>query len=362
MSFLKRTDTTINISTVTIIKALVLTVLFFLGLEFLTGITHQVTLIVVAAFLALALNPAVTRISSMLKTGSRTVATGLAYLAVISFLSMMFALVVPPLVTQTVDFVQEVPSQLKDLESEDTAFAKFVRDNNIDDEIDEWARGVSADFKVNGTKTVFSTASRVGANLVSIVSVLVLTFMMLIEGPIWYNRLMRLLPKKRREHHERIIKKMYGVVTGYVNGQVLVASIGATFATVAILIANSVFDTSVNALAMAGVIFIFGLIPMFGAIIGASIVVFVSLFSSFPLALTLAVFFVVYQQIENTTLQPYIQAKNNQLTPLLVFVAALIGIGFGGIIGALAAIPIAGCLKIVIEDRFEEQIKSAKES
>ena len=67
------------------------------------------------------------------------------------------------------------------------------------------------------------------------------------------------------------------------------------------------------------------------------------------------IYFIVYQQIENATIQPYIQAKKNQLTPLLVFVSALIGVGFGGILGAFVAIPVAGCIKILLEDQFEKR-------
>jgi len=69
----------------------------------------------------------------------------------------------------------------------------------------------------------------------------------------------------------------------------------------------------------------------------------------------MAIFFILYQQIENVTLQPYIQSKHNELTPMLVFIAALLGIGFGGLLGGLVAIPIAGCLKVLAEDYFERK-------
>jgi predicted PurR-regulated permease PerM len=67
----------------------------------------------------------------------------------------------------------------------------------------------------------------------------------------------------------------------------------------------------------------------------------------------MAFYFVVYQQIENATIQPYIQSKGNELTPMLVFIAAILGVGFGGILGAFIAIPAAGCLKILADDYFE---------
>ena len=103
---------------------------------------------------------------------------------------------------------------------------------------------------------------------------------------------------------------------------------------------------------------------MFGATIGAIIVVALCALASWPLALVMAVFFLVYQQIENATIQPGIQARQNELTPLLVFMAALIGIGLGGILGAFIAIPIAGCLRVwIVEyygDRFSVNPKNIK--
>jgi predicted PurR-regulated permease PerM len=165
-------------------------------------------------------------------------------------------------------------------------------------------------------------------------------------------------PADKRERTRSIAHKMYKVVTGYVNGQVLIAAIAASFVMIAILIGNAVFDASVNAVAMAGIAFVFGLIPMFGNILGAAIIVLVSLFSSGGLAIAMAIYFLVYQQIENATLQPYIQSRSNQLTPLTVFVAAIVGVGIGGVLGALAAIPVAGCIRILIQEFYDKKVPS----
>ncbi len=108
------------------------------------------------------------------------------------------------------------------------------------------------------------------------------------------------------------------------------------------------------------VVGLLGLIPMIGNMLAAVIVVIVSLFVSLPLALTMAVFFLVYQQIENATLQPYIQSKYNDLTPLTVFIAALIGISVGGFLGALVAIPIAGCVRILVLEYYGDKLKPAE--
>jgi len=148
---------------------------------------------------------------------------------------------------------------------------------------------------------------------------------------------------------------MYRIVTGYVNGQVLLALLVSMLGLVALLISSTLLHVSVNAVALAGIMFFTGLIPMIGHLIGAVIVVTACLFVSVPLAIIMLIFIFVHQQVENITLQPYIQAKFNELTPLLVFIAALLGIGFGGLIGAFIAIPAAGCAKILVEDYLEKR-------
>lgn len=357
MRIFGKADTTISISTETIVKSIALAVLSIVLLRLIGNITHQLTLIGVAAFLALALNPAVTWLTRRLKSRSRPLATGVAYLTVLTLLSGFLFLVVPPLVRQTTDFIQDVPQTIRDLEDQDSALGRTVRRYNLDEELDNLGNDFGNRFG-DVTGPVVSTASRVGGTLISIITVLVLTFMMLIEGPIWFDRFLALQPADKRAHRKLLAQRMYKVVTGYVNGQVLIAAIAATFALVALLIGNTVFNASVNAVAMAGIIFIFGLIPMFGNILGATIVVLISLFSSSSLAIAMAVYFLIYQQIENATLQPYIQARSNQLTPLTVFIAALLGVGLGGILGALAAIPIAGCIRILLEDYLDKRLPS----
>jgi predicted PurR-regulated permease PerM len=102
-------------------------------------------------------------------------------------------------------------------------------------------------------------------------------------------------------------------------------------------------------------VFVFGIIPLFGNPIAATIVVLVSLLNSVTLAAIMAIYFVIYFFIENHTFQPYVQARLNNLTPLMVFIAALIGVAFGGILGAIVAIPVASAIKILTEDFYERR-------
>ena len=148
---------------------------------------------------------------------------------------------------------------------------------------------------------------------------------------------------------------MYVLVTRFVNAQVIVAVIAGLFAAVALTIASHVFGVSVNPIALACLVVLFGIIPTIGNILAAVLVSVICLFTSAPLALTMLIYFIVYQQIENITIQPYVQSRNNDLTPMLVFIAALLGIGFGGLLGGFVAIPAAGCIKILVTDWLDDR-------
>jgi predicted PurR-regulated permease PerM len=190
---------------------------------------------------------------------------------------------------------------------------------------------------------------------VSIIVVLILTFMMLAEGPRWLDSFFALMPSGRRAHDREIARRMYRGVTGFVNGQVILAVIAGIFAFCALEIAGHLTNASVNALAMAGIVSVFALIPLFGNPISSTIVVLVSLSTSASLALIMLIYFVVYFFIESHTFQPFIQSKLNDLTPLTVFIAAILGIGFGGLLGAIIAIPAASAVKVLAEDQIHKR-------
>lgn len=187
--------------------------------------------------------------------------------------------------------------------------------------------------------------------------------MMLVEGPMWLKLYLGTLPDNQQSRQNRILRRMYKAVSGFVNGQVILAVIAGFFAFVTLEIASRAIGVSINALALAGIVTVFGVIPLFGNPIAAALVILVCILNSLNLGIVMAIYFVIYFFLESHTFQPYLQSKLNELTPLLVFVAALIGVGFGGILGAIIAIPAASTLKILLEDHFErrEGHKSALE-
>lgn len=347
----------VNIDSRTVVRILILVVGLLLALEFIDNISRPLILILVSGFLALALNPAVSWIASKLKNQSRIVATGTAYVLVMGFLVAFLAIVIPPLINQTRDFIDEVPSKINSITNDESTAHRFIERYQLQDEISKISDNFKDKFS-DISKPAISTASTIGTTIVSVIVVFVLTFMMLIEGPSWLKKILSIQPPNKREHRRILASKMYRVVVGYVNGQVLVATMGGIFATIVLYILSELFDANINPIALGGIIGVFSLLPMIGAFIGWSIVTLACLLVSPPLALAVFVYAIVYQQIENVSIQPYIQAKTNDLTPLIVFVAALIGVGLGGFLGAFLAIPTAGCIKVLVEDHFSKRTKT----
>lgn len=345
---------TVNVTNRTIVRTIIWILITIVAYKFVGRISHGLTLIFASFFLAMALNPVVSWISRRLKIESRIRATALAYVGVIVIISLFLVLVVPPLVRQTRTFISNVPETVENFQNQDSKLARTAKKYHLDQKISQSAKDFASHYSDYGS-TLLNTGKRIAEAVASILAVLVMTFMMLAEGPKWLDLFWGVMPAKHRAHHKRIARKMYRGVTGFVNGQVILAVIAGLFAFLALEIASHIVGASINSVALAGIVSVFGLIPLFGNPLAAALVVLASLINSVSLGLIMLVYFIVYFFIENHTFQPYIQSKLNELTPLTVFVAAVLGVGFGGLLGAIIAIPAASAVKILVEDYFERR-------
>ena len=302
-----------------------------------------------AFFLALALNAPVQWIGAHFpgrRKNSRTVATSVAFLIVVGILGLFVWLLVPPAVKQTTDFVQSVPHIVNDIRDENTQLGNFIQRNNLQGAIDEATAAVSDTAKDSGLTVITSIGGGIATTLIT----LVLVFMMLVEGPSWVQFGKKLVPKAKRPRAEALAHNMYRVIKGYVNGQVILASIAAVCILIVMLIVGVPY-----AGALAVIVFIAGLIPMIGHYIGASIVTLVALTHSWVAALIVLGFYILYQQIENYAVQPRVQSNTTNMSPMLVFVAVILGANFSGLLGALLAIPVMGCIRILVLDYLESR-------
>ncbi len=344
----------IVISSRTVVRIVVTVVLTTIILAALNKVSHALILIFIALFLALALNAPVHWISERLpgkRKGSRTVATSISFLIVVVVLAGFLALIVPPAVRQVTTFVRAVPEFIEDLQDQDSAAGRFIRENNLENATNELSENISEVIKNSGN-TAVSTVSTVGSGVVSAITVLVLTFMMLVEGPRWLNYGKKLLPDDHRNRTVAILAEMYQVIRGYVNGQVTLAFIAAVFILPVMLILHVPY-----AGALAVIVFLCGLVPMIGHYVGATVVTLVALTVSPLNALLLLAYYVLYQQIENYVVQPRVQANATNMSPLLVFASVIIGVNLAGILGGIVAIPVAGCIRVLLIDYLQHKGK-----
>lgn len=361
-SFSEKMTLKVTVSNKTVVRVLALVVAFSLGMQLLYTTRTALTLIIVSAFLAIALNPSVSFLSRRLPGNSRVLGTAIAYLAVLSAIGSILYATVPPLVMQTGQFVEKLPVYVENLKTGEGFASQQVARFELSDELDSLEDQLTDRLSRAGGP-LFSILQRISANVVSTITVLVLTFFMLVEGPLWKDKLLLLQPKSQREHRHDLAQRMYRVVTGYVNGQLLVAFI-ASAAALTMMSVLRLFSINIPfIIPLSAIIFITGLIPLIGNTLGAVIVVAVALFASLPAALIMAVFFLVYQQIENNAIQPVIQARSVEMTPLTILVAAIIGVSAAGLLGALLAIPVAACLRILLNDYvLQHRYKAAEKS
>ena len=150
---------------------------------------------------------------------------------------------------------------------------------------------------------------------------------------------------------KRIVSKMANVVSIYVSRQVVVAITDGCAAAVMVLVLSLIFGFSQSlALPMGMITMTFYLIPMFGQFIGGTLVTLILLFSNPVAGLTFAIIYIVYSQIENNVISPKIQGDALKLKPLLILCAVTIGMYMFGLLGAIIAIPIAGCIRVLVEE------------
>lgn len=339
----KNNRITIEFDIKTVAKVTLLVVGLLMLIQVFADLLPTLTLIATAFFLSIGLNPAVSKIASWLPSKSRHIATGVAFFMVVGFLSLFFALVVPPTVRQVTDFATDLPQTVNEFRQQDNFLSRAVERYELEDEISEVARNVAK--RAAGSDNVVGVFNTFTSAIINTVVVLVLTFMMLVEGKDWMRRIWALTDKRKLKHRQKLVRGMYDVVTGYINGQLLIAAIAASIALIFMLILGVP-----DALAKAGIVAILGLIPLIGSTLAAVVIVLSTLLVNTTQALILAVFFLVYQQIENATIQPYIQGKRSSLTTLTVFISALIGASLAGLFGALVAVPVAGSAKVLIDD------------
>ncbi len=335
------------VSTRLIVKVVLVTAAVVASLYILYSIRSVIGLLLIAAFFALAIAPAVNWLDS--HRVPRFLAILLVYLGIGATIFGIGLVLVPPVVNGVDNFSQDLPGYVDDLRNNDT-LREYDDRYNITDKVKEQADQLPSKLE-DAAGALQNVTVGVFSYFIQLFAILVISFFLLMEGPRMLEFFYGQLAVERSKRLRTIADDISEAISGYVFGNFVISILagGVTYVTLSLL------DIPF-AVPLAFLFAFLDLIPLVGATIGAILVGIVVAFFDFPGDLIVwAIVSIGYQQIENYLVQPIVYGKAVQVHPLVVIVAILIGSSLLGILGALVAIPVAAALQSVVRDVWQNR-------
>jgi predicted PurR-regulated permease PerM len=308
-----------------------------------TRLSSVVTLLAVSLFLALGLDPVVEWLRA--RGMERRWAVLTVFLAVIALFVGVISLLVPPVVQEATQLAGKAPDLAQEL-------LRNPRLRSLDDQYGVISR-IQREMQTRLTSgqlwtTVFGgvlgAGKAVASGFFSAFTVLILTLYFLASLPTVKSSAYRLVPRSRRQRVSLLSEEISRRVGGYFMGQITVATINGVCSYVMMKLVGVPYPA-----VLAVAVGLLGLVPMVGAILGAVLVVVVALFVSPTAALIVAVYYLIYQQVENYVISPKVMQRTVAVPGAVTVVAALAGGTLLGVLGALMAIPVAAGLLLVYQ-------------
>jgi predicted PurR-regulated permease PerM len=328
------------------------TILVTIGLVLATGLillivveTRRVLIwMVIAAFFAVALYPLVGWVERKVSWCRRSIATLGVFLVVLLAVAGLVTAFAVPLAQEGTRFAAQLPDLIDQARSGRGPVGGLLQRTNALQLVQQNESRIRS-FATGLTTPAAGVLRGVATGVAGTITVFVLAYLMVLEGPKVVDGALNLLQPPNRARARQVGADCARSVTGYLSGNLLISVICGVL-TYVVLKAFGVPFAGLIALFVA----ITDLIPLIGATLGAFVAAVVGFIHSVPAGIAVIVFFLLYQQLENHLLQPLIFARTVKLNPLTVLVAILIAVELAGILGALLAIPLASMIQVVSRD------------
>ncbi|GIF10596.1 AI-2E family transporter [Actinoplanes teichomyceticus] len=308
----------------------------FLGVRNAASI---LVLISIALFLAIGLNPAVVRLR---RWGlPRGPAVAIVSLTVVALLAGGIVALIPPLVTQTTELINNAPGTIENLRRSETVnelVQRYDIVNKVQSAVNAGTIGNALGGVVGGAKLIFGT-------IFNVLTVLVLTIYFMASFDRIKEAGYSLVPASRRDRVRLLADEILTKVGAYMVGALAIAILAGLSTFVLALLLDLPYP-----FALAVVVAVCDLIPQIGATIGAVIVSLVGLASSVTDGVVCIVFFIVYQQVENYLIYPNVMRRSVKVSDVAAVVAALLGVALFGVVGALVAIPMVAAVQLITRE------------
>jgi predicted PurR-regulated permease PerM len=324
---------------VRIVLTIVATLLVIYAAYLVRGV---LVLVLVAAFLAIGLDPAMRRLERLRLSRGQSVLV--IFMAAVAFLIAFALAVIPPLVNQIASFATDLPQYVSDFAENHPRIQEWVVENDIPSKLQSAVSNVPATIS-GSLSSLLGFAGSLVATLFRILTVLILTIYFSLSLQRIHEGTLRLVPRSRRTRVAEMLDPIFEKIGGYIAGQVTVALIAGVLAGIFLAVIGVPFP-----IALALWVSIAALIPLVGATVGAVPAVIVAFFTSVGTGFATLVYFLVYQQIENYLIAPRVMTRAVDISPAAVLLAALIGGSLLGFFGALMAIPAAAAIKLIVQE------------
>lgn len=330
-----------------VVLGVLMAVLVAIGFVRLTS--SGLTLIAVAVFLSLALNPGV---EFFQRHGlKRHWAVFAVYLAALAVLAMLVLVFIPPMVAQVTNLVQAVPTFLQKLSQGAGPAGVLERRFQLVERLQAATSSQGVTSWLSAALSGLDVLKRVATSFVGTIIIAFMTLFMLLEGPAWRRRITALLPDSNRESIQRIGSGVYKSVGGFVTGNLL-ASLAAGLVAIVLLLVTKI----PYALPLALFVVVVELIPYIGPTVVTVLLPAVAFATHGPVqAAVVFGVLLAYHLIEGHTLRPLIYGRALRLSPLAVLIAIVLGTELGGVLGALAAIPVAGAIQVTVKELVHQR-------
>jgi predicted PurR-regulated permease PerM len=321
-----------------------------LGLSAVVAARDVLVRAVVALFIAVSLDPAVRWLAR--RGLRRGVAVTAIFVVTFGLAAAFLISVIPPMVAQFRALIDDLPRYTAELQDRSSQFRELNERFNLTSQLEGLARTLPARL---GSGLLGFTGALFGA-VFSTLTVLVLTLYFMAGLPRLQRGLVRLFPAERRSRTADIVQVVVDKVGDYMIGNLLISIVAGLASFVVFALLDVPFFVP-----LAFLIAICDLIPMIGATLGAVIGVAVTMFTRplWPTTVLVALFFLVYQQVENYLIAPRILRTTVDLSAAAVLLAGLIGATALGLVGALMAIPVAAALRMLLSRELEARDAAA---
>lgn len=316
------------IVTLTVIAVVVL-LLFFMKIRSI------LLWVLIGVILAIALQPAVGWLER--HRWNRILASLLVSFATIAVLIAAMVAIAWPVVLQSDDFIRALPNLVQSL-FDPGGQLHFVEVRlHVVERLQALTPAQVTHVLLGSQGTIVSAVTKAAYVVAATITILTIMVMLLIEGPRAWTSVLGVMIGEERRWAERIGQNFLRATGGYVRGNLAISLVAGIASYIVLKIMGVPYAET-----LAVLVAILDIIPLVGATIGAVIVCIVGFATGGAVdGIVLIVFFVAYQQFENNVLQNVVYAKTLTLSPLVVFIAALMGATLAGIVGVLLAIPLA---------------------